>query len=182
MTHAALERTPLMLALAADSLSIPAYCRYLLLQWRLHAPFEASIWRWLPPDWAALRLRKSEWLCQDLQSIGARPVESFTPAGGIDSWAQAMGVLYVLEGSTLGLQVVRKQLQDKHPALQHAGRFMLGYGPDTGRHWRAFLAQFESLAEAEWPLAEEAASATFDHFLEEFSSVEVQAVEDAAPA
>jgi len=180
MAHAALEQTPLMLVFAAGRLSVPVYCRYLSLQWRLHAPLEASLAPWLPPDWVALRLRKSEWLRQDLQSIGAPPVETFARTGGIYSWAQALGVLYVLEGSTLGLQVVRKQLEDRHPALEHAGRFMLGYGPDTGRYWRTFLQQFESLPEAEWPIAAQAVVATFDHFLEEFSRVEVQAVEASA--
>jgi heme oxygenase len=169
-----------MRAFAAESLSIPVYGRYLSLQWQLHAPLEASLARWLPAEWVALRLRKSEWLCNDLQSIGARHPDSVAPARGVDSWAHALGVLYVLEGSTLGLQVVRKQLQDVHPALRDAGRFMLGYGPDTGRHWRDFLAQFESLAEVEWPLAEEAAGATFDHFLDKFSRIEVEAVEGAA--
>jgi heme oxygenase len=53
---------------------------------------------------------------------------------------------------------------------------MLGYGPDTGRHWRDFLTRFESLAQADWPRAEEAASATFDTFLDGFSQVDAPAV------
>jgi heme oxygenase len=175
-THAALEKTPLMRAFAADSLSIPVYCNYLSLQWRLHAPLETALARWLPTEWVSLRLRKCDWLQQDLQAMGARPADALAAPCEIESWTQALGVLYVLEGSTLGLQVVRKQLQHKHPTLQLAGRFMLGYGPETGRHWREFLAQLESAPEQEWPQVEAAACATFDHFLGAFSGVETGSV------
>jgi heme oxygenase (biliverdin-IX-beta and delta-forming) len=179
--HAALEQTPLMCTFADANLSTEVYGAYLCLQWQLHSPLEASLLRWLPPACAELRLQKCDWLRNDLQAMGMWPAASesvVTDAdadAGVGSWAQAMGVLYVLEGSTLGLQVVRKQLQDKHPALRDAGRFMLGYGQDTGRHWRDFLVQLETVAEVDWPLAEEAASATFDSFLEGFSRFELGA-------
>jgi heme oxygenase len=170
--HAALESTALMQSFAADRLSMPVYRSYLLLQWRLHVPLEIELARWLPGEWAGLRLRKSEWLLQDLQAMGGRATESLESPCVVESWAQALGMLYVLEGSTMGLQVVRKQLQLRHPEVQLAGRFMLGYGPDTGRHWREFLAHLESLDAVDWPQAELAACATFDHFLGAFSKVE----------
>ena len=169
VTHAALERTPLMSSFRAESLSVRAYGLYLQLQWQLHASLEPAIAPWLSAEWAGPRLRKCEWLLQDLQILGLAPAEPMATPYRVASRTEAMGVLYVLEGSTLGLQVVRKQLQDEHLALQHAGRFMLGYGPETGRHWRDFLAQLESIDEGEWPLAEAAACATFDYFLQAFS-------------
>jgi heme oxygenase len=167
-----------MHAFSEASLPTQVYVGYLAIQLQLHAPLEASLRGYLPPECSELRLRKSEWLRRDLKAMGARPVDPVVAATGVDSLAQAMGVLYVLEGSTLGLQVVRKRLQDMHPALLDAGRFMLGYGHDTGRHWRDFLMQLETLAPADWPLAEDAASATFDGFLEAFSKVEVPAARD----
>lgn len=170
--HAALENTPLMRAFDADSLSMPAYRSYLSLQWRLHAPLETLLARWLPAQWGELRLRKAEWLLQDLLAMDARPDLALPAPCTLDSWAHALGMLYVLEGSTLGLQVVRKQLQHRHRALEVASRFMLGYGAETGRHWRDFLVLLEALPEAEWPLAEATACTTFDHFLRAFSSVD----------
>jgi heme oxygenase len=168
-----------MRAFSDASLSTPVYVVYLSLQLQLHAPLEASLVRWLPPACSDLRLRKSEWLRRDLRAMGARPAEpAVAAAAGVESQAQALGVLYVLEGSTLGLQVVRKQLQDMHPALLDAGRFMLGYGHDTGRRWRDLLVQLEELAPPDWPLAEEAASATFDSFLRAFSKVDVASDRD----
>ena len=161
-----------MQSFGADELSLPTYRRYLLLQWRLHAPLEVALARWLPADWVTLRLRKSDWLRRDLQTLGWQPVESPAQRCEIESVAQALGVLYVLEGSTLGLQVVRRQLQQRHPAVLCASRFILGYGADTGRHWRDFLARLETLDRAGWPLAESAACATFAHFLDAFSRVE----------
>jgi heme oxygenase len=53
---------------------------------------------------------------------------------------------------------------------------MLGYGPETGRHWRDFLALLESLAPPDWPVAEEAACAAFDHFLSGFSRARAEPV------
>ena len=173
-SHAALERTTLMAAFSAEQMPVAVYGRYLQLQWRLHAPLERALAPWLPPEAAALRLRKCEWLLQDLQALGESPAEPLAAPGTVTSWAQALGVLYVLEGSTLGLQVVRKQAQQQHPALQQATRFMLGYGPDTGRRWREFLAQLEALEEAGWPAAAAAAVSTFDHFLQGFSGASLE--------
>jgi heme oxygenase len=161
-----------MLHLTGAELSIAQYTHYLSLQLRLHAPLEAGLARHLPADWIELRLRKSEWLRADLRALGVDPAPDAQVAADIDSWPRALGTLYVLEGSTLGLQVVRKKLQDAHPAAQGAGRFMLGYGPDTGRHWLQFLARLETLPLDSWPDAEEAAAAVFTTFLNGFSQAD----------
>lgn len=173
--HRALERTPLMQAFAGRRLSTARYGRYLAVQLGLHAPLESALVRWLPSDWAELRLCKSGWLRQDLQALGASVDQRPGPEIRIDSRAQAMGVLYVLEGSTLGLQVVRRTLGETHPGRRHAGRFLLGYGPDTGRHWLGFLAQFEALHEDQWPEAIDAAQAVFGSFLTGFTDAECHA-------
>ncbi len=161
-----------MRAFDGAGVSIPHYRAYLALQLQIHAPLEAALAPWLPAGWVALRLSKSAWLRNDLRSLGHAAKKRADRSTDIESWAQALGVLYVLEGSTLGLQVVRKKLHDTHPALSDAGRFMLGYGPDTGRHWREFLEQLELLPKTWWPHAEDAAIATFDTFLNRFARVE----------
>ena len=52
--------------------------------------------------------------------------------------AALLGVLYVLEGSTLGGQILRKHLQHMY-GLEHDGlRYYTGYGKQTGSHWKAF--------------------------------------------
>jgi heme oxygenase len=54
------------------------------------------------------------------------------------SAAEALGMLYVLEGSTLGGRMILRALAERgvhDPALQ----FLDPYGTDTGARWRAFL-------------------------------------------
>jgi heme oxygenase len=78
-------------------------------------------------------------------------------------------VLYVLEGSTLGFQVVRKRLPADHLALTVAGRFLLGYGPETGARWQSFQGELAALPRADWSAAAAAALATFAAYHQHFS-------------
>lgn len=175
--HDALEATATMRAFATGSLTARQYRDYLTRQLQLHAPLEAALSRWVPAGFAELRLRKSEWLRADLQTLGGPAIDAPARVAPITSSAQAWGVLYVLEGGTLGLQVVRKRFQADqqadqhagHPALQGAGRFLHGYGADTGRHWRVFVAALEALPESQWPGAVAAACATFTAFHDRFA-------------
>lgn len=167
--HQALEDTPVMRAFAGGHPSVPEYLDYLARQHRLHAPLERALAAWLPPDWVAQRLRKAAWLRRDLRALGVPDDAAEAEITPVASWAEALGVLYVLEGGTLGLQVVRKRLQADHPALHAAGRFMVGYGPDTGRQWRAFVQVLEQLPPAQWPAAVGAARSTFASFLDHYA-------------
>jgi heme oxygenase len=180
--HAALEQTPLMRVMAAGAPSLADYRRYLAWQLRLQGPLELALAPWVPQAWREGRLVKAQWLRSDLSDLSdlsglgqpaapARPSSldelPLTPPP-ITSEAQALGTLYVLEGATLGLQVVHKRLQLDHPG-RTAVRFMTGYGSDTGASWRRFIERLDRVPEAEWPRAIEAAGATFAAFLHEFS-------------
>lgn len=58
----------------------------------------------------------------------------------LPTWRHALGSLYVMEGSTLGGQVIARQLR-RHldlPAALHL-QFFSGYGARTGTMWRAFV-------------------------------------------
>lgn len=58
----------------------------------------------------------------------------------LPTWRHALGSLYVMEGSTLGGQVIALQLC-RHlelPAALHL-QFFSGYGAKTGTMWRAFV-------------------------------------------
>ena len=162
--HEALEATGLMCDFAQGRISDAQYRLYLRLQQRLHATLEAGLAPWLPPEIAAIRLGKSEWLAADLLALGSTPDMADGAASVITSYAAALGTLYVLEGGTLGLQVVRRRLPDSHPALHGAGRFLLGYGSDTGRRWQTFVVLLDALPAADWPTALAAAEATFQAF------------------
>ncbi len=146
---------------------------YLALQLSLHAPMEASLARWMTSDWNDVRLRKAEWLRGDLRGFGPLPPALQVSLPVIRSRAGALGMSYVLEGGTLGLQIVRKRLAAAHVARNAAGRFLLGYGADTGNRWKGFVSALDAVAPAEWPQAISVAQATFAEFHRMFSTADV---------
>ena len=77
----------------------------------------------------------------------------------------ALGSLYVLEGSTLGSQVVARALNEKAELeVNCAMRFLSGYGASTGRMWRSFVSALDAarLDSAGVAAAHEGAVQTFD--------------------
>jgi heme oxygenase len=96
----------------------------------------------------------------------------FLPQGGpyLDfpqpaTTAEALGMLYVLEGSTLGGRFILKSLA-KGGADTSALKFLDPYGEETGRKWRAFLAVIERETAGDPILVDEActgAVAAFRH-------------------
>lgn len=119
------------------------------------APFEdvlagACDWRTLGVDYEARR--KAGSLQGDLLALGLSDarIEALPRCSRLprpDGPAQALGCLYVLEGSTLGGQIVGRLLREALPEESRiAGRFFEGYGPENGRMWRAFGAAVESFA------------------------------------
>jgi heme oxygenase len=77
---------------------------------------------------------KTPLLQADLEGI---PVTRCARLPKLDSLASAMGVLYVLEGSTLGGQVLLRHLTEQFGAgFPHA--FLASYGSNTGAMWKAF--------------------------------------------
>ena len=166
--HELLEGTPLMRAFATGAPSAAEYRDYLIRQLQLHEPLEAALAKWVPPEWNPLRLVKAGWLLGDLLALGAAANQRHAEIPAVSSIAEALGMLYVIEGGTLGLQAVRKRFGRHHPALNAAGRFLSGYGPDTGRHWIAFIARLETLPAPAWPQAIDAAGRTFAAFHRHF--------------
>jgi heme oxygenase len=110
-------------------------------------------------------------LRRDLIALGERAAESESDlAPEISTFPQAVGCLYVLEGSTLGAQVILKSIRASSGLDAETGAaFLSGYGAKTGSMWRAFLEFLSELTftpyEAEQAIA--AARETFER-LEEF--------------
>lgn len=80
----------------------------------------------------------------DLVAMGwTREAPSPAPAG-LDSRGRALGLLYVLEGSALGRQVIARHLaRTLGPAVAGAMRF-LSATPESPLHWRACCALLDS--------------------------------------
>lgn len=86
------------------------------------------------------RHRRGAWAEQDLAVLGARRWPAApSPEIVIDSCAEALGSLYVLEGSALGGRIIARSLHDRLGIDDASGaRFFGGRGAQTGRIWREF--------------------------------------------
>ena len=93
---------------------------------------------------------KTSLLEADLRSLGvndpaALPVCTDLPPHA--NLAAAFGCLYVLEGATLGGQIINRALEKSLGITPQAGSaFFHGYGERTGTMWRAFRAALTAFA------------------------------------
>jgi len=144
-----------------------AYRRLLQAYYGFHAPLEACLGAYQEPQRA-----KTPALTQDLQAltlsareIDTLPVCQALPA--IRDEASALGVMYVLEGSTLGGQVLKRAMAERLGLGPTSGAgFLDVYGALTGRYWRDFLDRLgqASTAPAAQAATVQAAVDTFECF------------------
>lgn len=118
------------------------YVRILKWFYDFYAPLEIQILHQLPrdilPDLPSRR--KSELLLNDIESATGESYEpsqlNFFP---INNTFEALGALYVMEGSTLGGIIIRKMLMKILPADSDRHlTFFGGYGSETGFMWETF--------------------------------------------
>jgi heme oxygenase (biliverdin-IX-beta and delta-forming) len=124
-------------------------------------------------DWEGRR--KVPLLQRDLEALGRADLidsERVPPekAPSLESFAQVMGCLYVLEGATLGGAVISRQLRGAFQlGPENGAAFFNCYGPALGKNWQEFCVALErSLSDL--PAREraaEAATATFHLFSEQ---------------
>lgn len=144
----------------------------------LYTPLEEALVGaadWNDLGWDFEGSRKTAWLAQDLLNLGAEPArldalprcQRLPP---LSSPSHAVGCLYVLEGSTLGGQLISRRFSSTLGTTPvHGGRFFAGYGEETMTHWRAFGAWVRSvedqLDETAAIMAAKAAFVSFDQWL-----------------
>jgi heme oxygenase len=116
------------------------------------------------PDWA--QRRRAHLARADLETLGA-PERQFPRASGrlplVTSTDQVLGIVYVLEGSTLGGAYLLKQLAPLGIYAAHGGSYLASYGSDRGKMWQRFLFTLEEahLRQARAEAIAAAAIATF---------------------
>ncbi len=137
--HERLHVHPMTEPLTSDTLTREHYINVLKAFYGFYVPCEAQI-----KEFAyASRL---EWLTQDLQyfEVDLDGIAlSFSPPD-LRSAGALLGYHYVTEGSTLGSQVISKQLRKNlNISPDKGGRFFHAYGKETGVKWKNFRALFE---------------------------------------
>jgi heme oxygenase (biliverdin-IX-beta and delta-forming) len=110
-------------------------------------------------------------LIADLKSLEMSDGEiseigTFDDLPALDSIEKTFGSLYVIEGSTLGGQVISRHLKEKFGFDESSGAaFFSGYGKDTGKMWNGFREAITEFADGDGVNREEiikAANETFE--------------------
>jgi heme oxygenase len=83
--------------------------------------------------------RKLPLLDRDAKALAIQDVEEFTELPDVSSLPRAFGSIYVIEGSTLGGQVISRHLR-QHLGLtpENGGAFFASYGSKVGAMWKQF--------------------------------------------
>ena len=144
--HAAIEQT---LDLMREQFSIDDYRGILERFFGFYRPVEWQFARATVPAEveALLTLRPREPLLRaDLVALGGREPDSLPlclDLPPLRTAAQCLGCLYVMEGATLGGQVLSRHLERTLGLTPDNGaRFFCGDGPRTGEMWKAFRTAF----------------------------------------
>lgn len=155
--HEAIERE---LDLVGPGLDRAAYIARLTQLYGFYAPLEDRLAArgvfaatFLGPE--SRPQRKTPLLIADLSVLGAPAAAQLplcTELPELAGAAEVLGCLYVLEGASLGGQVISRHLRKTLGiGPDSGGRFFQGYGAETGAHWRAFSAALVTFAQQHGP-------------------------------
>ncbi|MGY2238203.1 biliverdin-producing heme oxygenase [Pseudomonas gingeri] len=142
--HVALEKR---LPFFSDTLDSKAFQRLMQAYYGFYLPLEQALLdcRLLPADFDLAPRLKVATLRTDLHTLGL-PLETIdrlptcASLPAIDSGAACLGVLYVLEGATLGGQILRREVSRRLGLDADTGAaFLQVYGSATGRRWLDFI-------------------------------------------
>ncbi|PYC19339.1 biliverdin-producing heme oxygenase [Pseudomonas jessenii] len=180
--HIALEKR---LPFFSDLLDTQAFVRLMKAYYGFYLPLESALQQSdaIPTDFDLAPRLKTPTLRADLLALGvsAAALQSLPQCEQlplIDSSAACLGVLYVLEGATLGGQILRREISSRLGLEADNGAAFLDiYGAATGRRWRDFIEYLGSLpmSAAERAAVVTAAQTTFSCFERWLESREVLA-------
>jgi heme oxygenase len=150
-SHQKLEDNSLSKALLEEAVSVADYQHYLSALYGITVGCEEMLFPVVEdvvPD--INRRYRSELIVNDLlatgfskEQIAALPVYKFTSK----SASEAMGAIYVIEGSTLGGRVLYKHINKKLAfSAENGASYFWGYGDQTGSMWKSFISHFTQFA------------------------------------
>ncbi|MEY2933988.1 MAG: hypothetical protein RL033_4737 [Pseudomonadota bacterium] len=163
--HEQIEGVVPILQSGADDATYRWYLQKLL---GFHRPLEPALFA--TPGLAELGILRVErakqpWLERDLQALGLRAEQvqalpDCRPVPVLHGLPGALGCAYVLEGATLGAQLIVRELSPRLPGvMKQASAYLRCYGTETGMRWRGFSAALERGAVGETERAVLVASA-----------------------
>src|SRR5689334_20031028 len=118
--------------------------RFLAFQQEAEGVLDIAMTTEAVPDWQ--QRRRAHLARTDLATLGA-PERAFPQSSGhlppVTSCEHVLGLVYVLEGSTLGGAWLLRQLAPLGITAAHGGSYLASYGSDRGKMWQRFLFTLE---------------------------------------
>lgn len=153
--HKQIEQNPYAKGIMDQSLSLDGYQAYLAKFYGFVEPIERAIAS--RPEWEAYDFRfaertKADLIASDLRELGLSDADIAAlprceELPDVSDFEGALGYLYVLEGSTLGGQVIMRQFAKFLPVRPDTnGRYFNSYGDDVRARWGEFRELLESAA------------------------------------
>ncbi|QDL56123.1 biliverdin-producing heme oxygenase [Rhodoferax aquaticus] len=137
--HHALDHHPLLMPLVRGGLTPKAYGNALHALHGIYVPLENAVCAAAVEAGFDYRERlKRTALESDLKDLGLMPSTSFASLPPPKNAGALIGMLYPLEGSTLGGQAIQR-IVSTGPYNSLPMRFFSGYGEHTFTRWQAFL-------------------------------------------
>jgi heme oxygenase (biliverdin-IX-beta and delta-forming) len=179
--HAQLEANPRSQAMLSATVTRDTYRSLLVDSYGFYRPLETQLEQ---IDWASLKFnyearRKLPAMQADLRFLGMNTVDLLDiplccDSPSITTLGQALGTLYVLEGATLGGQIISRHLKANLGLdAEHGSSFFCSYGESVSPMWREYMllaTRYAESAHAEDEMIV-AAIATFASFHDWLSSV-----------
>ncbi len=152
--HDSVEGNPFGKAMMDGTMSIEQYKEFLQKFYGFHVPLEQVLsgFEWSRLGIAFDERRKIALLEQDLRALGMTDTDiTLLPRTEdlptMNSLEDAVGVMYVMEGSTLGGQIQARQVQKMFGFTAENGTaYFSSYGANVGVMWKAYCEAIVSAA------------------------------------
>jgi len=142
-SHKNLESLPVSVSITSPTVTAEAYAHYLQLMHDVIYDTETHIFPLLQNIFPDLEeRRKLQLIDEDLTFLNHTKTDSklpFTENLKTFSVPFAIGILYVVEGSSLGGRFILKNLQSALGYEENGVSYFNGYGNKTGSSWKNFL-------------------------------------------
>ena len=163
-SHRRLDRNGMLRSLLGNELTESVYGDVLQAMYVFFGAIEPRILAYLERSALPFDYRERiKWpsLANDLSRLGRKPAPFVETMPVLTQDAELIGALYVLEGATLGGQMIVKSLTSKYPDLP--SEFYNGYGALTQQRWREFWQFAEKYCQqSNWHVAGDYAESLFN--------------------
>lgn len=151
-------------ALIGDFDSLDAYRRYLAST----LLFRTAVEQPMPPSGAWTVEPLADLLRRDSDDLGVAPAPAMASLPMVDDPDWWLGACYVIEGSSVGARLLFKRAQAIGLGPNHGARHLAAQAAET--RWPQFLSHLSQQTHAQAAMAQQGATAMFQHAVLAFSS------------